>query len=269
MKKNKGLIITPTLGKSPYLTQTVASVQEYGMGARHVIVCPANVVNAVQNEFPDIEVISEPEDCKSMYNAINHGIETSTTEWEWFSYINDDDLLKSGFKMAVEILEANKSGEVFYGDVELIDASGKVIRTLAMNKNGSGMLEQWAERIAPISQHGAIIKKSVLIKNGNFVSTYKYAADMDMWVRLAANNINFVYVPATVGAFRVADGQLSTHRTSFDNEINHIREKYRLNEIPKIKRFMRRIQFMASNTDKYINRLFRGDLKPVNKFFTK
>ena len=94
----KILVITPTLGESPWLAETVASVATLAAPHEHVLVAPAATVPALAARFPGVTVTAEPGG--GMYAAINAGV-AAAREWDAFTYINDDDLLLPGFAAAV------------------------------------------------------------------------------------------------------------------------------------------------------------------------
>lgn len=71
---SKLLIITPTLGTSRFLHETVQSVSQLRMNFLHVLVCPANCVESLRNTYPGLTVLSEPVNSLGMYSAINHAL---------------------------------------------------------------------------------------------------------------------------------------------------------------------------------------------------
>src|SRR5688572_16128156 len=95
----KLLAVTPTLGTSAWLADTVASIAAFGPTCQHVIVAPSAMQGPLTARFPKCTVIIEP--MGGMYAAINDGIET-TQRWDAFTYINDDDLLLPDFRVVIE-----------------------------------------------------------------------------------------------------------------------------------------------------------------------
>ena len=68
----KLLVVTPTLGDSPWLTETVESVARCAAGARHVLVTRADRVTELAARFPEAQVVAESG--AGMYAAINAGL---------------------------------------------------------------------------------------------------------------------------------------------------------------------------------------------------
>lgn len=95
----KILVVTPTLGESPWLAETVASVAALRIPGAHVLVAPEAAVGKLAARFPGVTVVPEPGG--GMYAAVNAGL-AAVQGWEAFTYINDDDLLLPGFTAVVE-----------------------------------------------------------------------------------------------------------------------------------------------------------------------
>ena len=118
----KLLVLTPTLGKSPWLEETVASVARLPVPCRHVLVAPAEIVAALSVRFPVAQVV--PEIGGGMYAAINAGL-AAVSDWDAFTYLNDDDWLLPNFvRVAQTAARAGDRPLMVYGRVRLIDAQG-------------------------------------------------------------------------------------------------------------------------------------------------
>jgi Ca2+-binding RTX toxin-like protein len=69
----KLLVVTPTLGESPWLEETISSVAAVAGAPEHVLVAPADKVAALARRYPRVAVVAEPGG--GMYAAINAGLD--------------------------------------------------------------------------------------------------------------------------------------------------------------------------------------------------
>ena len=116
------LVVTPTLGESPFLDQTVASIEAQPLHIRHVISTPGRKVAELAARYPHALVVPDAGRLGGIYGAINAGIQAAKFKWDWFTYINDDDTLLPGFGLVIlQNLRDPSPSPVVYGDVELID----------------------------------------------------------------------------------------------------------------------------------------------------
>lgn len=100
------LVLTPTLGNRKSLQKTVSIIKTIG-GERimHIIIAPQKEVRNLQVQFPDVEVLAEPEGCKGIYPALNYGFRKYGRDYKYLTFINDDDYWLPGFKKLIETIE--------------------------------------------------------------------------------------------------------------------------------------------------------------------
>ena len=94
------LLLTPTLGTSPYLDASVASVAGLGLSVHHLLVCPAGQTGVLGQRFPGRTVVADAGREGGLYGALNAGLAAADAlglSWEWFTSLNDDVLLSPGF----------------------------------------------------------------------------------------------------------------------------------------------------------------------------
>ena len=53
------LIVTPTLNRSRYLDETIASVRSYAPDAEHILSAPSNEVEALRARYPELQVVAD------------------------------------------------------------------------------------------------------------------------------------------------------------------------------------------------------------------
>jgi hypothetical protein len=214
------LVVTPTLGDSPYLDQTVASVATLPVPVHHVLSTPAARVTALAARYPGTEVVPDEGRSGGIYGAINAGLRAARprSEWRWFTYINDDDCLLPGFGPA--LLGATPGTDVLYGDVDLIDETGALISRITVAKDPRWIPDLLHQGISPLMQQGLALRRETVERLQGFDLRYRLCADLDFWVRAFCGGARFRYHPGPVARFRLRAGQLSadTERTRVEQD---------------------------------------------------
>lgn len=220
----KLLVITPTLGKSPWLDETVASVARDARKAIHVLVGPAKSESELERRYPHCKFIAEP-NVGGMYAAINAGlVSAATSEWNWFTYLNDDDRLEAGIGEALDLARSmNAANCVVYGDVRYIDAVGRDLGRMPIAR-ASAVSTLLAAGRAPFTQQGTLVSRALWESLGGFDTRWRLAADYDFWCRAAASRARFLRVSVTVASFRLHGAQLSANRAAMMAEIAAIQQ---------------------------------------------
>jgi len=221
------VVLTPTLGESPWLEQAVSSVASVGGGThrlRHLLVAPADKVVPLASTFPDLEVVAEENAGGGLYAAINHAVR-AVADWDWMTYLNDDDVLGSGFGRVLESA-AIDSGDVLYGRVSYIDAEGRNLGAFPVEQCPHRFASLMAASIPPFTQQGTLVRRACFDRLGGFDRRYPLAADFDFWVRAVRAGLSFRYLPVEVGSFRLREGQLSADQERVQSEMKRIIEAH-------------------------------------------
>jgi hypothetical protein len=210
------LVITPTLGQSPWLDETVASVAGLPRACRHVLVCPGSVRAELERRFPHAQVVTEPGG--GLYAAINAGI-AAAPEGDALTYLNDDDVLcAGGTARAWQRLEEDARTDVVYGKVSLIDAAGAGQGWLPVAHRPGDLASLLARGIVPLAQPGTWLRPAMLKRLGGFDASFRLAGDLDFFSRALAGGAQFDFVPAEVARFRLHPAQLSKNERAGDDE---------------------------------------------------
>ncbi len=246
------LVITPTLGASPWLEETVASVTRFAAFSQHVLVAPAAQMEELVRRFPTLTVVPDPGG--GMYAAINAGL-AKIPDWDAFTYINDDDLLLPGFGQLLKRLPHGLDG-VHYGRVRMIDAEGQALGRIPISRNPRLNAVLYRSGIEPVYQHGTVIPRRVLEKVGRFDESYRLCGDSEWLARACLGGCRFTYCSSDVAAFRIRSGQLSRNVQAMGAE----RERFRRFLGPQPcwrRRVLAVVAFRAGNIGVYLARVFR------------
>lgn len=249
------LVVTPTLGRSPWLEETVASVQAQPFSCRHALVAPPARVAELAARFPEALVVPEPGG--GMYAAINAGL-AAAGEWDAFTYINDDDLLLPRFADVVARVRTTEP-RIAYGGVRLINAAGRRLGAIPTSPFPALNRLLYAQRVEPVYQHGTVATRAVVKQIGPFDESLRFCGDSEFLARATVARIPFVCASSrVVAAFRLRAGQLTKNLPLMQEE--HLRLYAKL-KLPAEHLTWRhrgaRLLFMAANSPVYLERIYR------------
>lgn len=262
------LVVTPTLGQSPWLAETVSSVAALPFPSQHVLVAPTAITAELRRAFPSATVVNDPGG--GMYAAINRGAD-SCDDWDLFTYINDDDSLLPDFRFVAECAWTNREVPFLgYGRVRLIDARGRRIGTIPVSRLPSLNRALFARRIEPLSQQGAVLTRPAWQLLGGFDTSLRLCGDSDFLARACIENVRLQFVNRTVAAFRLRPGQLTKNRGEMQAERERIDRALGLVS-PRVtfEQLFASAVFRLSNVGTYLERIYRGGFVSYARFVTK
>jgi glycosyltransferase involved in cell wall biosynthesis len=250
------LIVTPTLGDSRWLEETVASVA--AQGASHVLAAPAVCVAALAARFPGVKVVAEPPG-GGMYAAINAAVAAADGAWEAVGYLNDDDVLLAGFdRVARAVADAGTREFAAYGRVRLIDGAGRRLGAIPVSPAPALNRALYAERLEPVYQHGTLFTRVAWERLGGCDSNLRYCGDSDLLARACLAGIPFACVAGEVAAFRLRPGQLTKNRSAMLAERAEVDERLGLlRGVGEAERRKARRCFRRANFAVYAERVVR------------
>ncbi|MGH8017653.1 MAG: glycosyltransferase [Opitutaceae bacterium] len=249
------LVITPTLGKSATLMETIASITAVDRELLHLVVVPSVAHDSLRGRYPRLRVVADAG--QGLYAALNAGLAAASGErWDWFTYINDDDVWTEGMRSSLQqAADAGSSCAVVYGRVGLIDACARDLGELPVAHFPDDLLKLLVRGIVPLAQPGTLIHRRVIEQLSGFDASYRSAGDLDAFVRALTVGVRFEFVNRTVAAFRLHSGQISK------NEKDALREKARallpLHAHDRQGGRMAMLRFRLSNLGVYARRIRR------------
>jgi glycosyltransferase involved in cell wall biosynthesis len=215
------LIVTPTLGNSPFLAATIASVRSQRHRLKHVLVCPPGEATRLRERYPDLMVVCERPN-GGLYGAINDALHAAGP-WDWFSYINDDDLLLPSFSdMFSDHLEAGVE-DIAYGNVRYIDEASNSLGVIPVATRDRHFISLFRQGITPLTQQGTIVPRLLYDRLG-LRADFRLCADHDLWVRAAIAGARFRHYRHEVAAYRLTRGQLSRDQVAMKAELHRINQ---------------------------------------------
>ncbi|HEY0946097.1 MAG TPA: hypothetical protein VGD81_12550 [Opitutaceae bacterium] len=256
------LIVTPTLGESLYLNQTVACVAALPLPVIHVLSVPARKVETLQARYPHARVVPDAGKAGGIYGAINAGLGAAPDGWKWFTYINDDDLLLPAFgQVAREHFAQANPEPVVYGDVELIDESSRRITRITTTPRPDWIPDLLAQGISPLMQQGMLFSHETVKRLGGFDTRYRLCADLDFWVRAFASGQRFRYYAQSIAQFRLRTGQLSGATSVTMREQDDIVACHLHPPVAPLRRRAVRLGYRLYNLPRYLARIRSSGLR--------
>jgi glycosyltransferase involved in cell wall biosynthesis len=218
-------IITPTLNRADFLTQTRLSVarQTY-TNVEHIVVDGGSTDGTLDllrswKSHHNLRWVSDPDG--GMYEAINRGLRMA--RGEVVAYLNSDDLY---FPWTVDTIVRGFQGDAradfVYGDVVLWDTDrGQTMLHWQMPFN-----LDFVRRSGVLVQPAVFWRRRVLESDGLFDETLRFVADCEYWMRMGAGH-RFVKVDEFLAVERNHLGTLRRLRTdAVQAELTEVRARY-------------------------------------------
>lgn len=260
------LVVTPTLGRSPWLDRTVASVTtQAGTLARHVLVVPPDRLADLQQRFPACTVVADRV-ARGVYPAINAGIAAAAaSSWQWFTWINDDDELAPGFAphlaRALGHDASRPDAPWLFGPVQLRDGRDTDLGGLAVTRTAADILPLLQSDINPLNQQGLLAPRAWVDRLGSLREDLRICADLDFWLRAVVGGARFRCSPETVAIFRLRAGQISGDVARHQAEFRSVVRALAPEPVGALRRFAARARFRLDNLATYAGRIRRSGWK--------
>ena len=175
-------VITPARNVARYLAETLDSVAALETAHEHLVIDGGSDDGTVElleaREDSSLSWTSEPD--RGQTHAVNKGLERS--RGELIGWLNGDDTYVPGaVERAVEHLERNPETLAVYGQVNYVDDSGTVFRTVAPPRFS------WRRYLylgSFLPTPTVIFRRRLLAQAPSLNEAYRDAADYDFYLRL-------------------------------------------------------------------------------------
>ena len=229
------------------------------MAIHHVLVCPAAKVEPLRRDFSGASaVVPDAGKAGGLYGALNAGLaaaDAAGLAWDWFTYLNDDDLLAPGF---AELIRRHCRPEnlatVAYGDIGNIDGDDRPLGRMTVEKNPHRFASLLQGGISPVGQQGMVFGAPVVRALGGYRPEHRLCGDLDFWVRAHARKFRFQYYPLMVGRFRIQVGQLSGDVGLTRRELAAIAAEQFPAPVPALTRRVAALRYRLANVPRYLER---------------
>jgi hypothetical protein len=181
-------MIVATLCERISLEQTLKSITSQNIADLEVkIVIPKGKADylkqiATEANLKNYQLIED--EGRGLSAAINQGF-SAEGDFEFFGWINDDDeLTTNSLSRSIKFLISNINKSAVIGNLGYLSSKSNKIITNKVSK-----INLIVSKIGPnvIPQPGSLIRKSAFRNQPLLNENYKYAMDLDMWLRILAN----------------------------------------------------------------------------------
>jgi glycosyltransferase involved in cell wall biosynthesis len=216
-------IVTPTLNAEKYLDLTLRSIWgQQGVRIDHVIVDGGSSDGTldIAGRYPS-RVIRSVDD-QGMYDAINRGM--AEVSGEIVGYLNADDEIAPGALELVSTIFARRPDvQWLFGTVEYVDGDGRLLGRLA--PVAPSLRAYLGIHWSPIPQQTVWFRRSFFERVGPFDISYRNCGDYDWYARALKMEPPLV-IRATLGIFRLHEGQISLNIERMKHEQRVVRERH-------------------------------------------
>lgn len=176
----------------------------------------------VVGDDPRFEVVVEAD--RGQSDAINRAWRRLLPSHPFVTWFNTDDILHPfGFERAVELLAGSPDAVAAYGDFQLIDAEGSLIRRVRSPDRISRFELIHTYNVVP--GNGVVVRSSALNQVGLLDESLHYTMDYDLWIRLLEVG-SLVRAPYLLQSFRSYPGAKSMSEQSA-KEMREVSARYR------------------------------------------
>jgi len=177
-------IIVPSFNQGRFIRETIASCLNQDYRPLEVLVMDGGskdeTVDVLRSFVaPELRWRSEPD--HGVADAVNKGIAAAAGDILTIQS-SDDVFLPGAVAAAVDAFRANPGAGLVYGDVELIDEDSRLI---GADRQGGFDLAHYLGRFDYIPQPGTFFTRPALQVAPGWREEYSYAADADLWMRIA------------------------------------------------------------------------------------
>ena len=191
-------IVTPSFNQARYLSQTLQCVREQDYpDIEHIVVDGGSTDETLDilRGAPGIRWVSERD--RGQVDALNKGFKMCSGEI--LAWLNSDDTMnRNTVSAAVEALQRT-GADLVYGDVEIMDEHGKVLRT------SHGIPFDFRVLLCGINyigQQTVFFRRELLERAGPLRVEFDNGFDCELWLRMAQHG-KLAYAPEIRAQIRV------------------------------------------------------------------
>lgn len=190
-------IITICLNAEKTIRRTIESVISQTYGNLEYIIVDGGSTDwtfAIINEYSDkINIVISEKD-NGISDAFNKGINCSSGEY--IKLLNADDYMPAEhIERSVEAIRLNPEAAFAFGDMIMIDGSGKP----TIQVHGDPAYSSWLDYLVPRVNHPTfLVRRAVYERHGLFEPAWHYAMDYEWLLRIHLAGEHGIYVPAVL-----------------------------------------------------------------------
>lgn len=246
-------VITPTRNSLSKLKRCVGSVRgQTGIAVEHIVQDACSTDGTPDWLAAQADLLARSEADGGMYDAINRGWGRSTGDI--LSWLNSDEQYLPGtLEKVAAVFKQNPDVDFIYGNALVVDASGNL---LAARREIRLSRTYIANSFLNAFSCTTFFRRRLLDDGALRLDIrYRYAADMDLVLRLLESGVRHLKLDDYLSVFTVDGTNLSCHPKMLE-ETADIQRRYGAFRSPLLRR--------AVTLGRYIERLFTGSYRKVD-----
>ncbi len=197
-------IITPSYNSGTFLEKCILNVKNQNYQNIELIIVDGgstdNTLNILKKFDEPGKVLWVSEKDKGIAHAMDKGFRMASGDI--FAWLDADNYYSDGIvREVVSIFESNPDIEVVYGNIEVVDGNGKLIRVYNPPKvlTFKKALIETTGAIPP--QPAVFFRRQIFERVGGFDTNFKVAGDVEFWIKVLQTNPKIYYLNKIFGYY--------------------------------------------------------------------
>jgi glycosyltransferase involved in cell wall biosynthesis len=128
---------------------------------------------------------------------------------------SDDICMPRRLELQVAFLDAHREIDVLGGGLEIFSEDRKEV-TFRTYPSDSRAIEQTFQTTTAIAHPTVMLRKRVLTKHGGYAAEFRFAEDLDLWLRLLNRGVRFANMSEILVRYRQQHTQRNRHHWRFN-----------------------------------------------------
>lgn len=197
-------IVTPSFNSGAFIEKCILNVKKQNYSDIELIVIDGgskdNTLDILKKYAEKDKIIWISEKDKGIADAMDKGFRMA--KGDIFAWLDADNYYSDGIvQEVVDIFKNNPTVDVVYGNIDVIDQNGKLIRTYNPPKvlSFKQALIKTTGAIPP--QPAVFFRRGIFDRVGGFDVNFKVAGDYEFWVKVLKTNPNIYYYNKIFGYY--------------------------------------------------------------------
>lgn len=207
-------IVTPTYNRADFIEQAVNSVLAQTYANFELLIVDDGSTDNTRDLLEPVLADSRVRyfHQENQGQSVARNLALSEAKGDFVCFLDSDNYWPAEkLEKQVELFRGQPDYDVIYGDIIVIDETGKEVTRKNMSRY-SGHIARYMIRDNCVSMNTAMARRRCFNELGAMSGQRRVADDYDLWLRFSAR-FRFLYVPQFFAYYRVMDDQISSDKT--------------------------------------------------------